>query len=319
MPSVANQYYAYALTNYGSGFSNLIKLAAGTPASSGGAITYPGSPNVDLLGDGVHNAFTFGGTTYTYEGTATVGSVNGFVAETNGQLYFFATTASLSNSAYDTWLSNAQLPQPPAIGSPGTGEWSLLTAAEACFVEGTQILTPNGEAAVETLKAGDAVMTADGVARRIRWVGRTAKSRLFGDRAAVTPIRIKAGALGEGRPARDLLVSPGHGVFVDGLLVNASALVNGGSIAPAEDAPVLFTYYHVELDRHDLILAEGLEVESFIEATSDLNMDNLAERATLESPAPAAEMAYPRVKSARQLPSRIQVLLGGETAGSIAA
>ena len=77
---------------------------------------------------------------------------------------------------------------------------------------------PNGEQPVETLKTGDLVLTAEGQARPVRWMGRHTVSRLFADPQRVLPIRVTAGALGENVPVRDLLVSPDHALLVDGIL-----------------------------------------------------------------------------------------------------
>ena len=77
------------------------------------------------------------------------------------------------------------------------------------------------------------------------------------------PVRISAGAFGPGRPARDLLLSPDHAVWLDGALVPARLLINGAGVRQVERDRV--TYWHVELDRHDVILAEGLPCESFLD------------------------------------------------------
>jgi hypothetical protein len=81
--------------------------------------------------------------------------------------------------------------------------------------------------------------------------------------AKVWPVRIAAGAFAEGQPLRDLLLSPDHAVFVGGVLIPVKYLINGRSIAqiPVER----ITYYHVELPRHDVLLAEGLPVESYLD------------------------------------------------------
>jgi hypothetical protein len=97
----------------------------------------------------------------------------------------------------------------------------------ACFMPGTLISTPEGARSVETFKPGDLVITAQGRAVPVRWIGRQTVSRMFGDPMRILPIRITAGALGCNLPARDLLLSPDHALLIDGLLVQAGALVNG--------------------------------------------------------------------------------------------
>jgi hypothetical protein len=132
----------------------------------------------------------------------------------------------------------------------------------------------------------------------VRWLGRTVVSRAFADPLRVLPVRIKAGALAENVPARDLLVSSGHAVLVDDVLVHAGALVNGSSVVREHDAPAVFTYYHVELDTHAVLLAEGAPAESFLDGVEDMNFANWAERVPVE----AEELAYPRARSSRQVP-----------------
>ncbi|HZE45355.1 MAG TPA: Hint domain-containing protein, partial [Xanthobacteraceae bacterium] len=86
-----------------------------------------------------------------------------------------------------------------------------------CYCRGTLILTPEGEAPVEVLKVGDRVMTLSGKARPIRWVGRRAyDGRFIIGRASILPIRVSADALSAGVPARDLWISPGHALYIDG-------------------------------------------------------------------------------------------------------
>ncbi len=142
-----------------------------------------------------------------------------------------------------------------------------ITIQVPCFVEGTRILTSRGEVAVEALSVGDRVITArDGVTaiRRIQWIGhRSIALDRHADRSLVEPVRIRAGAFGAHKPSRDLWVSPDHAIFVDGVLIEAKYLVNGVSIRRDTKARQV-TYYHVELDRHDVLIAEGLTAESYI-------------------------------------------------------
>jgi hypothetical protein len=203
---------------------------------------------------------------------------------------------------------------------PGTDEYYLSTndttlsvggtvaATESelvyCFLEGTRIATPAGEVAVETLQTGDLVLTAEGAAVPVRWVGRQTVAARFADPLRTLPVRIAAGALGEGLPRRDLLVSPGHALGLDGVLAEAAALVNGTTISRVRKAelPERFTYYHVELADHALLLAEGAPAESFVDHASRRHFDNAAEHAALHDGTPIAEMALPRACAARQVP-----------------
>ena len=175
-----------------------------------------------------------------------------------------------------------------------------------CYCAGTRIATPTGEAPVESLRPGNDVRLADGRVLPIRWVARQTVSRRFADPLRALPVRISAGALGGGLPIRDLLLSPGHAVLLHGLLVQASALVNGSTIRRETAMPERFTYWHLELPEHALLLAEGIPAESFLDGVEALPFDNAAERGEWVV---TNELAYPRVKSYRQLPSNVRSLL----------
>ena len=108
-----------------------------------------------------------------------------------------------------------------------------------CYCRGTLILTERGEVAVEALKRGDLVFTAAGEGKAINWIGRQTVSKQFADPLRAYPIRVRAGALAENTPSRDLLVSPDHALLVGGVLANAGALVNGTSITRETTIPEL--------------------------------------------------------------------------------
>ncbi len=181
-----------------------------------------------------------------------------------------------------------------------------------CFLAGTRIATPCGSAAIENLRIGDLVLTADGHAAPVRFVGRQTVASTFTDPLRTFPIRIAAGALGEGLPARDLLVSPDHALLLDGVLVQAGALVNDTTIVREAEMPARFTYFHVELADHALILAEGVPAETFVDNVTRRRFDNFADYAVRygDEAAMIAEMDQPRVKSARQLPKALRARLG---------
>ena len=208
----------------------------------------------------------------------------------------------IGNNYY--YLTNDEL-------SDVSGGNSLLTVTNQeeiiCFMRGTMVRTPEGEWPVESLKNGDLVTTTDGRAMPVRWIGRQTVSTTFADPLRVNPIRIKANALGEAVPARDLLLSPDHAILLDGVLVQAGALVNGTSIVRESNVPEVFTYYHVEVDDHSLILAENVPAETFIDNVDRLAFDNWDEHVALYPEGKAiVEMPYPRAKAYRQVPQAMR-------------
>ena len=143
----------------------------------------------------------------------------------------------------------------------GAGGTSLTVP---CFASGTRILTARGEVAVEALRIGDQVITHHGRQSPVRWVGhRKVDCQRHPRPQDVWPVRVRAGAFGPGLPRRDLLLSPDHAVFVDPVLVKVSCLLNDATIVQQPVRQV--TYWHVELDRHDVLLAEGLPAESYLD------------------------------------------------------
>jgi hypothetical protein len=146
-----------------------------------------------------------------------------------------------------------------------------------CFAAGTLIATDRGEIPVEHLRAGDLVLTAQGFGaplQPVRWVGRMhVNIARHPAPAKAAPILIKAGALAEGVPARDLRVSPEHALFLDERLVPAHLLVNGTSIVQELWCREV-TYVHVELPAHGLLIAEGAPTESYFDDGNRHLFDN---------------------------------------------
>ncbi|MDF0491408.1 Hint domain-containing protein [Sphingomonas sp. H39-1-10] len=133
-----------------------------------------------------------------------------------------------------------------------------------CFAEGTLIATPEGERRVESLAIGDLVLTASGAARPATWIGQMLiRPSRYPDPSVAQPVRVTVGAFGPGVPMRDLRLSPGHAVYVDGVLVPVGHLVNGATIV--QEAVESVRYFHIELDSHDVLLAEGLPCESYLD------------------------------------------------------
>jgi hypothetical protein len=135
-------------------------------------------------------------------------------------------------------------------------------------------MTDRGEVAVEKLQAGDRVIALRrGRLANVRWVGqRSVDVRRHNAPDKVRPVRIRAGAFAPGEPHRDLVVSPDHALFVDGALVVARHLINDATIV--QESPDRITYYHVELDAHEIVLAEGLPAETYLDTGNRAAFEN---------------------------------------------
>jgi hypothetical protein len=192
-------------------------------------------------------------------------------------------------------------------GSTGTADAGVYVYP-VCFVSGTRMATPAGECPVESLKIGDLVATASGAQKAVKWIGRMSVPLTRFNRETAAPICIKQGALGKHMPQRDLYVSNDHAIAIDGLLVIAGLLVNGSSIVRCDDySAAVVEYFHVELDEHELLLAEGVAAESFYNVgNARAKFDNAAEFAVLyPGHLPGLPMALGRVTAKRQMPGKL--------------
>jgi Ca2+-binding RTX toxin-like protein len=158
---------------------------------------------------------------------------------------------------------------------------SDLILSTACYCAGTRILTDHGEIPIENLTIGDHVVTRSGEKRPLRWIGRRSyDGRLAAANPHALPIRIGAGAIADDVPKRDLYVSPTHALFLDGVLIPAAALVNDASILQLHDVDQV-RYIHLELDAHDVIIAEGVEAETYVDDDNRAMFQNAQEFVTL--------------------------------------
>ncbi len=168
----------------------------------------------------------------------------------------------------DLWVVRRLLPEPRRDARAASAEGVI------CFTPGTLIRTLRGERPIEGLRPGDNILTQDNGPRPVIWA---ANRQLRGARLHamphLRPIRFRTGALGIGRPDRDLIVSPQHRMLVRGaaarelfnadeVLVAAEDLVNGAAVA-VDHLMREVTYVHILLERHQVIWANGLETESF--------------------------------------------------------
>ena len=257
-------------------------------ASANGALSDPNAATDGSAVDPSTGVFTVTGTAL-----AVTTALDGLV---------FTPADGAQGSTTTFTISDASSDYPLAI----TDSTTEVTNAP-CFCRGMLILTERGEVAVEDLAIGDRVVTLSGETMPIRWLGRRTVAKRFADPLSSWPIRIKAGALAENVPSRDLMVSPDHALLVDDVLIQAGALVNGTSIVREIDVAETFVYYHVELDDHSLIFAEGAPAETFVDNVDRMNFDNWAEfEALYPDGRTVEELPYPRAKAFRQVPAHIR-------------
>jgi hypothetical protein len=136
-----------------------------------------------------------------------------------------------------------------------------------CFLRGTKILTTEGERKIEDLAVGDLLPTLFGGLRPVQWIGRYPMKKSDPSKAWVKdalPIRIARSALGPELPHADLYVTGGHSLLIDGVLVPAEMLLNGTTITRYEPESDAMELFHIKLESHDVIYAEGAPVETLL-------------------------------------------------------
>jgi len=224
-------------------------------------------PDTYVLVDGVQMNFTL-----EFTGTLPVSNklsnVNGedlrgeeiaIITTEDGQRYFFLTNGTTSFATMDAFPNGAH-----AIENVDTTSGVMV-----CFLRGTLIETPDGPVPVERLRVGDSVLTAQGKIAPIRFC--SSRRLTFTDlalRPDLRPVCIPANHFGPGRPFSDLWLSPQHCILFSGweaelLFEDDNVLVPAKFLAATSGFPQDgVEYFHVLLDRHDIIVSNGLETES---------------------------------------------------------
>lgn len=176
----------------------------------------------------------------------------------------------------------------------GTGDEFLaadgayyFTESALCQLAGTLIATPAGERPIETFRIGDEVITKFNGVQRIKWIGEQHyDGRFIARHKDKIPVKIAAGACGHNLPQRDLYLSPGHSVLLGDVLILAQDLVNGVTITQGPP-PAHVSYYNVELEAHDCVLAEGLWSETYADCAGQRAFFHNAHSYKASGPAPA--------------------------------
>ena len=182
-----------------------------------------------------------------------------------------------------------------------------------CFATGTRIATPDGDRTVETIKPGDLVLTHDGRSTPVIW--RAWQSVVNPRNLSVGrgPVRIEAGALGPDLPNAPLTVTADHALLFDDMLINAGTLVNGTTIRllPLAGLPARFNYWHLELEKHECVVANGVPAESFIDYVGRSGFDNYDEYLALAgADRLIPEMPFVRISAHRLVPPDLREALG---------
>jgi len=272
-----------------------------------------GGPEQTFDGLAVYNATL----TYADGSTATISAV--VFQDTNGNTYLApemtenADQAALTAKPIQSLELNSVLTD-TTLGLASDRAGSDFAAP--CFTPGALIAVPGGAVAVEDLHVGDSVLTADAGPQPIRWIGRSTVPA----RGNMVPVRIRAGALGQGLPRRDLLVSPQHRMLLQSkiaarivgaveVFVPAKKLIDMPGVS-LDTTEAQVTYLHLLLDRHHVIYAEGAPTESMLtgpQALQALGPAGLAELRALfgdRLPVPEPARTIPLGRKIRDLLAR---------------
>jgi len=256
-----------------------------------------GDISLDYAGGGVdpETQVTIGGTSYDFifELSATLPTLKKDGSQQvpdqfEGSLVYTVTVQDYPTAGESTRLTfmpteSATQAEMDAFGNGAIDLQNLntTTTGVVCFAGGTHILTPRGEIPVDDLKVGDLVNTLDHGSKPILWISKS-RHEWPGSSEKELPVLISSGALGAGRPYRDLIVSPQHKI----LLSNATAqtcVIDEQVLAPAKGLTSLpgirsmkgkrrVVYYHILLENHEILLSEGIASESFFPGSTALDM-----------------------------------------------
>lgn len=245
------------------------------------------------------------------------------VVDSSGTVVFTQVVTPISTGSFDTYTFEFEFPTADTYTLRFTEQGvdnALGTILDnvslvVCFADGTGIATPDGDVNVENLKVGDDVLTIDGDAKAIKWIGsRTLSQKDLTAHPEARPIILRKNSLGKNIPQEDLRVSPQHRILVRSkvaqrvfgtleALVPAKKLISLDGVDVEEHCEEV-TYVHFALEEHDVVLAQGAYAESLYlgeGALASLGPDTVRELTYL-FPDLAKEQFSP--KPARALRSR---------------
>ncbi|MEM9436667.1 MAG: Hint domain-containing protein [Pseudomonadota bacterium] len=229
----------------------------------------------------------------------------------------------IGDTDYSTEIGDIDLTLEDGTGSAVTGsDLTFDNTNVACFCSGTLITTDNGPRPIETLKPGDRVLTADHGFQELQLnLASPVTTAKLAKHPTLRPVRIPAGALGDGLPTADLYLSRQHRMLVRSPVANrmfgsqevllpAARLLGLSRIAVISTLKG-FSYHHLVFDTHQIVFANGAPSESFFpgpEALKALPEAARAEFETLFPDASAQALArpVPHRRRQKQLVTRLQ-------------
>lgn len=190
---------------------------------------------------------------------------NGLTVALPGDYYDAAKNLNIfqKSSGGNVYISSS--PNPNITTLPVTGGFDPV-----CYLADAMVETVSGEKPVQDLQVGDEVITRDAAGnvstQPVIWTGksRLRASKALSDDRSGFPVRIKAGALDENVPNRDLLVTSEHAIFLKGHFIPVRMLVNGRTIA-YDHSIEAYDYYHFETARHGIVRVSGAATETFLD------------------------------------------------------
>ena len=293
---------------------DIVEFSAGSTGFSGGASTaydQDNSPNEAFRIDGGPNQIFDSAVVYNATIVYTNGSTGTLTAvvfqDTAGNTYWAPEFSANADQAAIGLGAISSLTLDSLAGdtfSGLAGDREAENSFVTCFTPGAMICSRNGNTAVENLVVGDEIMTRDHGLQKVRWISRATR-RATG---SMVPVRISAGALGQGLPERDLVVSQQHRMLLTSkiaqrmfgtpeVLVPAKKLLALPGVELTETA-FWVTYIHLLLDRHEIIFAEGTATESLL--TGPMTVEAIGADALAE-----LEQVFPELIDSAATPARI--------------
>ncbi|WP_371170801.1 Hint domain-containing protein [Aliiroseovarius sp. 2305UL8-7] len=271
----------------------------GTIAWVAGGYTVLSAPSFGTLTINQNTANGEGGYTWTFTFNSDDPALDGLDAGQSLDVTFNVRVTDTSWNGTNTTVNGSPVVDTHQVTITIFGE------NEVCFARGTEILTDAGPRRIEEIRVGDMLVTRDNGLQPLRWI---AASKVASDRrrgnSQLEPIALKADSLAPGVPTKTLQLSPQHRLLLEGpeldllldqtaAFASAKSLVNGDSIYECGDEIADLEYWHIALDQHDVVYANGCPAET-------LHMGDMSLGTITDAQATELEAIFPGITSTPQ-------------------